>query len=224
MEYAFQSGLPEYIKQRAIALSVGIVNYAWPSLYVKDVLDWIENNNQILLSIYVFTKMNEKLQFANNTWHYKGNRNTNRKENLVNNLLSAKMFIGALEKQGNFYYEILFKNETKLDILDKEFLDKATIHRGDITYSEKDAFEIVDRCKEKGLKITNIDAFLIEDQFIQPTDYMPYNDSSYFDYPPDLYQERYHVSKNADTGHWQEAKQWIRDRANQGWTFEIYYR
>jgi hypothetical protein len=224
MEYPLQSGLPEYLKQRAITLGEGVVNYAWPSLYVKDVLDWIEINNHILLSVYVFTKVNEGLKFANNTWHYKGDRTKNRKENLVNNLLSAKVFISALEKQGNYYYEILFKNETKLQALDKEFLDKATIHRGDITYSEEDALEIVDRCKEENLKITYIEAYLITIRSIHPTDYMPYNDSSYFDYPPDLYQERYHVSKNADTGHWQEAKQWIRDRANQGWTFEIYYR
>jgi hypothetical protein len=224
MEYYFQSGLPEHLKQNAIAPNVGEVNYAWPFSYVKEVLDWIEKNNQILLSIYVFTKMNEELKFADYSWHYKGDRTKNRQENLINNLLSAKMFISALEQQGNFYYKVLFRNETKLDVLDKEFLDKATIHGGDITYSEDDALEIVDRCKEKGLKISNIDAFLIKDQFIQPTEYMPYNDSSYFDYPPNLYQERYRTKKNADKGHWQEAKQWIRDRANQGWTFEISYR
>jgi len=224
MEYFLQKGLPEYIKAEAMKLGDSS-SYAWPTSSIKEVIDWIEINNSILLSIYVFTLTTGHLKYNNLQWAYKGDRTKNREENIDTNLASARIFINNLNNQSKcYYFDILFQREQNMEELDQEFLDKAIIHGGDITYSEQDALDIIDRCRKKDLKITNIDAYLIEDDFIQPTDYRPYIGSAYDNYNPEKYYQRNGVHKNADIGHWQEAKRWISDRANQGWTFEINYK
>jgi hypothetical protein len=45
----------------------------------------------------------------------------------------------------------------------------------------------------------------------------------YDEFDPSEYFKIYHVKKNRDIGHWEEAKQYVRDRADNGWVFEISY-
>lgn len=106
----------------------------------------------------------------------------------------------------------------------EEFKDKAINHGGIYLFETIDAIAVIERCRELEKRILGIDAFEISGQYIQPMDYSDYSDANYEDLDPDKYYQRFHIKQNIDTGHWEKAKQFIRDRANKGWVFEIVYK
>jgi hypothetical protein len=227
MDYILQSGLPEHLKKTAIIREVSSGIYCWQKSEAKEVLNWIGVNNLIVLDIDVFIRFGEEMVYTGYRWCYQGNSTRSRKENLTINLDLAGKYIDDLAKQSDFFYEILFKSESSMDEIKREFFDRAVIHRGEITFKVEDALAIIDKCREKGRRIIGFEVFLIEKtengQTIRPMEYRPYSGKSYDGYNPEKYIATYHVNKNADAGHWEEAKQFIIDRASKGWVFRVAY-
>jgi hypothetical protein len=94
--------------------------------------------------------------------------------------------------------------------METEFHDKAIIQGKIFMYSPQSAITVVKRCRELNKFIYGLDAFkLWERSRIQPLmEYsIDYTSINYPKYDPKEYKRRCHVTKNADAGHWLEAKQ-----------------
>ncbi|MFZ7133300.1 MAG: hypothetical protein ACOWWR_13190 [Eubacteriales bacterium] len=90
-------------------------------------------------------------------------------------------------------------------------------------YTAEGALEIISKCEKLNKKISGIEVLLITDKIIQSKDYIDYTAIYYKQYDPLEYQKKYHVKKNSTEGHWEEAIQFIKDRMNSGYFFEIGY-
>lgn len=110
-----------------------------------------------------------------------------------------------------------------MDTIIEEFKDKAIMHGEIYTFKSSDAIAIIQRCRKLGHKVYGIDAFEIKEPYIQPMDYSDYTGDAYKNYDPEKYYQKYHAKKNFDLGHWEEAIQFIKDRSNEGWYFEVVY-
>lgn len=113
------------------------------------------------------------------------------------------------------------------DVIEKEFHDIAIIHHKLFLYRPLDAIKVIERCRELNKVVYGIDAFkLWEGDRIQPSmeHSIDYSGISYNQFEPDKYQVMYHIAKNADSGHWKEAIQFIMNRMELGYVFEIVYQ
>jgi hypothetical protein len=106
----------------------------------------------------------------------------------------------------------------------KEFGNKVIKRRKEFFFKPDDAIAFIERCRELRKIIIGIEAFQIIDQFIQPMDYISYNSLVYDEFDKKQYFEKYHVEKNSDAGHWQEAIRFVQDRMINGWVFTFTYK
>jgi len=111
-----------------------------------------------------------------------------------------------------------------MDEIEKKFHDKAIIRGDEYLFPAQDALRVIESCFEKSKKIYGIDAFLITEHTMQIVDYIDYTTIGYKDFDELKYFSKYHVKKNSDAGHWLEAEQFIKDRVNNRWVFEIVYQ
>lgn len=95
-----------------------------------------------------------------------------------------------------------------MDTLEIEFSNVAVTHLDMIMYRPKDALLLINRCKELNRKILGIDAFIVDGEKIQPS----------LEHSIDF------SIKKADNGFWKEAEEFIKDRINDGFVFEIVYK
>lgn len=105
--------------------------------------------------------------------------------------------------------------------LDKEFVDKGILQGRTYVFRGEDALAIIEKCRQMKKMIYGIDAFRITDQITQIVDYTDYTNRAYQSFNDSQYYAKYHVKKNADSGHWEEAIHFVKDRMNAGYFFEI---
>lgn len=110
-----------------------------------------------------------------------------------------------------------------MDDIVRPFYWKGTIRGGQYLFDTDDSIAIIERCRERDKKILGIDAFKDYGSQIEMMDYVYYEGKGYDNFDPAKYFDKYHIKKNSDAGHWQEATQFIRDRKDQGRVFEIVY-
>jgi hypothetical protein len=244
-EYPFQREIPEEFKKKAIIRVEEPTIYVWQYKEAKKILQWASDKNYIIISIYVYKnisgstkptatsfdsrdpgKTRQDIKFVGVTWNYRGDRTRNKSENKVDNSIKASQFVENIHREmdADLWYEILFQSDESWDEIEIEFFDKAIVHGGEKTYQVDDAIAIVEKCRELHKRITGIEAFKITYNSIQPIDYMSYSGVGYEKINTELYYAKHHIRKNSDEGHWQEAEQWLKNRASEGWTFEIGYK
>lgn len=100
--------------------------------------------------------------------------------------------------------------------IEKEFYKKAIIRGGLSFFRPCDALNVIERCHQLNKKILGIDAFIVKGKKYQPVmeQSIDYSDENYL---------KYQKSLNIDGGHWAEAKEFIQDRINTEYVFEIVY-
>jgi hypothetical protein len=101
------------------------------------------------------------------------------------------------------------------------FEDGAVLRGCTYRYRGLDAVAIIERCREMEKRIYGIDAFEITDQTTRIADYIDYTGKSYDNWGASQYYLKYHIKKNADSGHWEEALQFVKDRNDKDWLYEI---
>lgn len=114
----------------------------------------------------------------------------------------------------------------KLDNIEKQFKDTSIIHHNIFLFRPYDALAVIEKCRSLNKKIYGIDAFnLFENGKIQPVmeQSIDYTSKGYEYFDEFKYYSNYHIRKNCDVGHWDEAEQFIKDRINDKWVFEIVY-
>jgi len=96
-----------------------------------------------------------------------------------------------------------------MDIIEKEFLEKAILRNNLFLYNKEDALAVIERCKQYNIWILGIDSFVIRDDYIQP--FLEYS-SDYSD-----------LGKNNNV--WKDASSFITDtiKKNNELVFEIVY-
>jgi hypothetical protein len=109
------------------------------------------------------------------------------------------------------------------DEIMSEYDCKAVKYENEILFHEQDAIEIIKKCQELNRKILGIETFVLDPPYIEPMDDFDYTSIYYKNFDPEVYFTKYHICKNADLGHWAEATQFIKERSDRGWLFEIDY-
>jgi hypothetical protein len=224
-EYIFQTGFPASFKKKGVVLyKTPPTTYAWKFEDVKQLFEWLTSEDYIVRSIDVFEMENKIPKFQHQSWIYIGDRTQSFEDSKKSNREQSFAFIEEVyAKNSNALFEVFFESPKSWDLIRIEFFNRAIISGGEWAYMPKDSPDIIDRCRQLGTKITGFDAFIIRPGFIQPQDMMSYYPETYDKIDPAEYLMTYHIKKNTDVGHWEEAKQWIRDRADNGWVFEIDY-
>ena len=94
-----------------------------------------------------------------------------------------------------------------MDLIEKEFRDRAIVRGGLYLFCPKDAVDVVRRCAELGIGIIGIDAFIVNESSIQP-----------------LMEHSIDFSAQATCGDkWSAAELFIVSRAEEGLLFEVVY-
>jgi hypothetical protein len=120
-------------------------------------------------------------------------------------------------------FEVFFENVQDLDEIGIEFFNRAIISGGELAYCAEDSLDVIERCRQLGKKIIGIDAFILTRNVTQPQDYADYSEYMHYLFDPSQRTRRDIVVKPDDLGHWEEAKQFVKERASKGWVFEIDY-
>jgi hypothetical protein len=110
-----------------------------------------------------------------------------------------------------------------MDEILEEFKNKGVLRGLTYRFLGKYALAIIGKCREMNKVIYGIDVFEITNVSTQIIDYVDYSGKSYKEFDSSKYYEKYHVKKNIDAGHWEEASRFIKDRMNSGYYFEIVY-
>ena len=85
-----------------------------------------------------------------------------------------------------------------------------------------DATAKIKRCRELNKKIHGIDVFKNEEGN-EIVDYIDYTTIGYREWEPSKYYEKFHIEKDKDIGHWEEAKKFLEDRMHSEYVFELVY-
>jgi hypothetical protein len=92
-----------------------------------------------------------------------------------------------------------------MDTIEKEFNDKAIIRGGIYLFNSVDDVAVIRRCNELKNRILGIDSFKVTENSTQP-----------------ILEHSVDFSNNvSDSGNWVEAEQFIQERFNEGFLFEI---
>lgn len=91
-----------------------------------------------------------------------------------------------------------------MDLLEKEFGNKAIIRGGIYLYNTSDALEVIARCKELGLRILGIDSFKITSTTTQPI-------------------LEHSVEFMEKEGSWADATDFVTKRIDKGFVYEVVY-
>ena len=94
-----------------------------------------------------------------------------------------------------------------IDIIEAEFYSVAVTHLKIVMYHPSDAIRVVQRCKELNRRILGLDAFTVNEPYIQPS----LEDSVDFS-----------TSQSKD-GFWAEAEEFLRRYLNSAFVFEVVY-
>jgi hypothetical protein len=110
-----------------------------------------------------------------------------------------------------------------MDKILEEFENKGVRQGPDYyIFHGNEAIAVIERCRELNRKIYGIDVFRTEEGN-EIVDYIDYTNIGYRDFDPARYFDEFHIEKDKDVGHWEEAKQFIKDRINSGYYFEVVY-
>jgi hypothetical protein len=222
----FQQGLPEALEKKATVLMQDPITFAWKFEDIRPLFEWLTFEDNIIDSIYVFEIKNNVPAYIKNSWLYIGDRSNNFRDSKEYNRLQSLAYIENLhlKNPGDLLYDVLFESTEDWDEIRTEFFNRAIIAGGVLAYIPDHSLNIIERCRELGKKILAIEALIINNQYTQPQDDYILSGSMYDEFDPSEYLKIYHVKKNSDIGHWEEAKQYVRDRADNGWVFEIAYQ
>lgn len=94
-----------------------------------------------------------------------------------------------------------------MDLVEAKFLKKAIIRGGVHMYNAPDAIDVISMCEQHGWPIVGIDSFIVTENQTRPL----------IDHMLDC-----SVTRN-ENGYWYEAKQFVKERADFGYYFEIVY-
>ncbi|WP_346353354.1 hypothetical protein [Azotosporobacter soli] len=94
-----------------------------------------------------------------------------------------------------------------MDLAEAKFLKKAIIRGGVHMYKASDAVEIISMCEQNRWAILGIDSFIVTKYQTRPLMNHTLDCS---------------IARN-ENGYWYEAKQFVNDRVNRGYYFEIIY-
>jgi hypothetical protein len=94
-----------------------------------------------------------------------------------------------------------------MDLVETEFLKKAVIRGGVHMYNAFDAIDVNSMCEQHGWQILGIDSFIITEHQTRPL----------MDHALDC-----SINKS-ENWYWYEAKQFVKERADLGYYFEIVY-
>jgi hypothetical protein len=110
-----------------------------------------------------------------------------------------------------------------VDEIIEEFKEKGILRARTYYFKANNALVIIQKCRILHKRILGIEAFIVAENITQVQEYIDYSSSSYDNMDESIYYSKFHVRKNSDAGHWLEAEQFIKDRINKGWLFEIVY-
>jgi hypothetical protein len=226
-DYYFQKGLPKSLKEKAIIEDKSTsVTYAWKYDDVKLLFEWLIREDHIVCSVFVMEMINSTLKYTKESWIYLGDRVGSFEESKNKNHFQSSEFVDNVNKKYNrdLFYRVDFESAKDWDKIRIEFFNGEINRGGELAYTAEDSLDVIDRCRQLGKKIVGIDAFIITKDFIQPQDYADYSEFMY-----KLSDMSHPIRTNIvvnpnDLGHWEEAKQFVKDRALKGWVFEIDYR
>jgi hypothetical protein len=225
VEYILQTGFSESLRKKAVVIDKKPrILYAWKCEDVKQLFDWLTIEDYIVLFVGVLEILNKTPDFLHESWIYIGDRTCDFDDSKKSNRLQSLAFIEKMNlKKPNALFEVFFESTKSWDPIRIEFFNREINSGGELAYTPQDTLDVIDRCRQLGKKILGFEAFIIRNDFIQPQDYFSYYPDTYDKYDPTEYFKQYHIKKNTDIGHWEEAKQYVRDRADNGWVFEIDY-
>jgi hypothetical protein len=108
-----------------------------------------------------------------------------------------------------------------MDDIIEEFKERGIFKARSYYFKANDALDIIQKCRILNKIIFGIDAFIITDRITQIIDYIDYSSSRYEIMDESIYYAKFHIRKNSDAGHWLEAEQFVKDRADRELFFEI---
>jgi hypothetical protein len=223
-EYIFQTGFPKILRKKAVVIDKKPrVLYAWKFEEATQLFEWLTAEDYIVHLVGVFEIIKKTPRFLHE-WIYVGDRTRDFDNSKKSNRSLAFEFMEkAHSTNASLLFQVFFESTKNWDIVRIEFFNRAIISGGEIAYAPEDSLDLIDRCRQLGKKILGFEAFIIRNDFIQPQDWISYYPDEYEPIDPEVYLKTYHIKKNTDIGHWEEAKQYVRDRADNGWVFEIAY-
>jgi hypothetical protein len=221
----FQQGLPENLKNKATILKQDPITFAWKFEDISSLFEWLTFEDNIIDSIYVFELKNSVPAYIKESWLYIGDRSRNFNNSKEYSRLQSMAFIEKmhLKNAGDLLYDVLFESANDWDEIRIEFFNRAIIAGGVLAYTPDHSLGVIEKCRELGKKIVAIEALIINNQYTQPQDDYILSGRMYDEFDPSEYLKIYHVKKNSDIGHWEEAIQYIKDNYQNGWVFEIRY-
>jgi hypothetical protein len=224
-DYIFQTGFPKFLRKKAVVINKKPPRtYAWKLEDTKQLFEWITVEDQVVLFVGVYEKTKKTLNFLQESWIHIGERTMDFEQSKKYNRSQAYAFIEkSSTANDNLLFQVYFESTINWNTIRIEFFNREINEGGELAYAPEDSLDVIERCRQFGKKILWLEAFIINNDYIQPQDYISYYPDEYDELEPDEYYKRYHIQKNSDTGHWEEAKQYIRDRAVYGWVFEINY-
>jgi hypothetical protein len=225
-ESFYQQGLPKILKNKAKAIKRNTLRLlAWKYADIHSLFEWLKDNDLIVNSIDVYEINNGTPVIRLDSWFYEGDHISSFENSKQKNRLGALEFIKDAEatKNKELVFPVFFESTKEWDHLKIEFFNREINSAGVVAYLAEDGLDLIDRCYQDGRSIKAIEAFIINKRFIQPQDFISYSPDSYDRIDPDIYFKIYHIKKYTDAGHWEEAKEYIRNGGLRGWVFDIDY-
>lgn len=228
MQYIFQRDLPEYLLNKGFNINKkdDISLFAWHYKEAKQVLTWLSQNQYIPRYISPRLPAGHKLYGSS---FYIGDRTKSIQENIKDNLLKFENFINVanLELGENIFYVLMFESLSHMSLLNQTFLNMAVIHGGEYLLKSEGTIGFIEKCKELGFTILALEAFLLyDDGRIQPDggSGMYYDNDYYLKVDDETYYAKYHIQHNADVGHWAAVKQFLTEKKDSKYYYEVHYK
>jgi hypothetical protein len=207
-EYIFQKGLPESLTKKGIVINDSSMIYAWRFDDTTQLFEWLTKGDYVVLFVGVFEVTNGIPHFLDESWIHIGDRSKDLGQSKRVNRMAASAFIERMHMNGDrLLFEVLFESTKQWDEIRQEFFNREINRGGELAYFPQDSLDVIERCCQLGKRILGLEAFIINESFIQPQDYVAYAPRS--------------EGGTANGGRWQEATQFVLERADRGWVFEI---
>ena len=107
------------------------------------------------------------------------------------------------------------------DDIGQEFKRKGILSGRTYLFKVEEALSIIAKCERTRRSIYGIDVLVVTDKTTQVVDYIDYSAPTYSKFDEAEHFEKHYIGKGNNEGHWAEARQFITNRMNKGFFFDI---